>query len=223
MRINIAIDGPSGAGKSSLAKAVAKELGLIHVDTGAMYRTVGLYMLENGIDPKDPEAVSAVLNDVKVELEFQDGVQHIYLNGRCVDSLIRSNEASMYASYVSAIQAVRDFLLNTQRQMAEKQDVIMDGRDIGTVILPNAALKIFLVANDEARARRRYKELTEKGESVTFEEVLDLMKKRDEKDKGRKIAPAVPADDAVIFDNTEYDLQQCVDYIISLAKERFSI
>ena len=129
----------------------------------------------------------------------------------------------MYASAVSAIQAVRDFLLNTQRQIAAKQDVIMDGRDIGTVILPNAGLKVFLVANDEARARRRYKELTEKGESVTFEEVLTLMKKRDENDKGRKIAPAVPADDAVIFDNTEYDLQQCVDYIISLAKERFSI
>lgn len=223
MRINIAIDGPSGAGKSSLAKGVAKALGLVHVDTGAMYRTVGLYMLENGIDPKDPELVAASLQHVNVGLEFENGIQHIYLNGRCVDHLIRSNEASMYASAVSAIQAVRDFLLDTQRDIAKKQDVIMDGRDIGTVILPDAGLKIFLVANDEARARRRHKELLDKGEDVSFEEVLALMKERDGNDKGRKIAPAVPADDAVLFDNTEYDLQQCIDYVISLAKERFSI
>ncbi len=223
MHINIAIDGPSGAGKSSLAKGVAKALGLVHVDTGAMYRTVGLYMLENGINHADKRSVIAALPNVKIGLEFQNGIQHIYLNGRCVDGLIRSNEASMYASGVSAIQEVRDFLLDTQRDIAKKQNVIMDGRDIGTVILPDAGLKVFLTADDESRAYRRYKELLEKGQSVTYEEVLDLMKKRDDNDRGRAIAPAIPAEDAVIFDNTKYGLEESINYIIDLAKERFSV
>lgn len=223
MHINIAIDGPSGAGKSSLAKGVAKALGLVHVDTGAMYRTVGLYMLENGINHADKQSVIAALPNVKIGLEFQNGIQHIYLNGRCVDGLIRSNEASMYASGVSAIQEVRDFLLDTQRDIAKKQNVIMDGRDIGTVILPDAGLKVFLTADDESRAYRRYKELLEKGQSVTYEEVLDLMKKRDDNDRGRAIAPAIPAEDAVIFDNTKYGLEESINYIIDLAKERFSV
>ena len=198
MRINIAIDGPSGAGKSTVAKGIAAKMGIIHVDTGAMYRAVGLYMYENG-------------------------AQHIYLNGRCVDSDIRTDIVSTYASGVSTIQAVRDFLLDTQRNIAKNEDVVMDGRDIGTVVLPDAGLKIFMTANDESRARRRYKELLEKGESVTFEEVFENMVKRDSKDKNRKIAPAVPADDAVMFDNTEYGLEESIDYVIDLAKKRFAI
>lgn len=223
MRINIAIDGPSGAGKSTVAKGIAKTLGIIHVDTGAMYRAVGLYMYENGIAADDEEAVVASLENVKIDLEYKDGVQHIYLNGRQIDSEIRTDTVSMYASRVSSIKEVRAFLLDTQRNIAKNNDVIMDGRDIGTVILPDAGLKIFMVANNEARARRRYKELIEKGERVTYEEVLSLMNKRDDDDKNRKIAPAVAAEDAVLFDNTEYDLEESIQYVAELAKKRFGI
>lgn len=223
MRINIAIDGPSGAGKSTVAKGIAKTLGIIHVDTGAMYRAVGLYMYENGIAADDEKAVVASLENVKIDLEYKDGVQHIYLNGRQIDSEIRTDTVSMYASRVSSIKEVRAFLLDTQRNIAKNNDVIMDGRDIGTVILPDAGLKIFMVANNEARARRRYKELIEKGERVTYEEVLSLMNKRDDDDKNRKIAPAVAAEDAVLFDNTEYDLEESIQYVAELAKKRFGI
>ena len=223
MRINIAIDGPSGAGKSTVAKGLAKSLGIIHVDTGAMYRAVGLYMYENGISPDDEEAVVGALENVKIGLEFKDGVQHIYLNGKQVDSDIRTDTVSMYASRVSSTGKVRSFLLDTQRDIAKNNDVVMDGRDIGTVILPDAGLKIFMVANNEARAKRRYKELIEKGENVTYEEVLSLMTKRDDNDKNRKIAPAVAAEDAVLFDNTEYGLEESIQYVSDLAKKRFGI
>ena len=223
MRINIAIDGPSGAGKSTVAKGIAAKMGIIHVDTGAMYRTVGLYMYENGIELSDENGIVSSLENVDIKLEYENGAQHIYLNGRCVDSDIRTDIVSTYASGVSTIQAVRDFLLDTQRNIAKNEDVVMDGRDIGTVVLPDAGLKIFMTANDESRARRRYKELLENGESVTFEEVFENMVKRDSKDKNRKIAPAVPADDAVMFDNTEYGLEESIDYVIDLAKKRFAI
>lgn len=223
MRVNIAIDGPSGAGKSTVAKGIAARLGIVYVDTGAMYRTVGLYMYENGISLSDEEGIVTALENVKINIEYKDGVQHIYLNGRCVDSDIRTDTVSAYASGVSKIAEVRAFLLDTQRDIAKASDVVMDGRDIGTVVLPDAGLKIFMTANDDARARRRYNELLQKGEDVTFEEVFENMVKRDHQDKNRKIAPAVPADDAVMFDNTEYSLEESIEYVIDLAQKRFAI
>ncbi len=223
MRINIAIDGPSGAGKSTVAKGIAAKMGIIHVDTGAMYRTVGLYMYENGIELSDEDGIVSSLKNVNIKLEYENGAQHIYLNDKCVDDDIRTDIVSTYASGVSTIQAVRDFLLDTQRDIAKSKDVVMDGRDIGTVVLPDAGLKIFMTANDESRARRRYEELIQKGENVTFEDVYQNMVKRDSKDRNRKIAPAVPAEDAVLFDNTEYGLQESIDYVVELAKKRFSI
>ena len=172
---HIAIDGPGGAGKSSLAKEIAKKLGIIYVDTGALYRTIGLYMVRNGISPSDSERVSAALGDFTLELTQKDGKQIILLNGEDVGDSIRTPEISMAASAVSAIGAVREFLLSTQRDIAEKNDVIMDGRDIGTVILPDAEVKIFLTASPEARAKRRFDELTAKGHQVSYEQVYSEM------------------------------------------------
>ena len=201
--MNIAIDGPSGAGKSSLAKAVAKTLGIVYVDTGALYRTIGLYIKRHGIDPKNANAVTAALPDITLSLEFRDGAQHILLCGEDVGDSIRTPEMSMYASDVSAIPTVREFLLETQRRVARECSVIMDGRDIGTVILPNADCKIFLTASPEARARRRTAEMREKGIEVTYEETLADMTRRDTNDSTRKIAPAIPAEDAITLDNSD--------------------
>lgn len=201
--MNIAIDGPSGAGKSSLAKAIAKELGIVYVDTGALYRTVGLYVKRHGINPKDAEAVAAALPSIKLSLEFRDGAQHILLCGEDVGDSIRTPEMSMYASDVSAIPAVRTFLLDTQRRVARECSVVMDGRDIGTVILPDAECKIFLTASPEARARRRTAEMREKGHDVTYEEMLAQMTERDKNDSTRKVAPAIAAKDAVLLDNSD--------------------
>ena len=208
--MNIAIDGPSGAGKSSLAKAIAKRLGIIYVDTGALYRSIGLYMKEKGVDPHDAEAVTAALPGVELSLAFEGGAQHIYLCGRDVGDSIRTPEMSLYASAVSAIGTVRAFLLDTQRKVAREASVVMDGRDIGTVILPNAECKIFLTASPEARARRRTAELLEKGMDVKYETVLEEMVLRDRNDSTRTIAPAIPAEDAVFLDNSDMDPEETI-------------
>ncbi len=207
----IAIDGPSGAGKSTLAKILAAKLGFIYVDTGALYRSIGLYMEMNGIDPKDADAVVAALPNITLALEYHDGSQVVLLNRENVGDRIRTPQISMYASAVSAIPAVRAFLLDTQRDIAAKNNVIMDGRDIGTVILPNADVKIFLVSSFETRARRRVKELLEKGIEASYEEVLADMIERDKNDSSRAVAPLVPAEDAVHLDNSELTLEGTVD------------
>ena len=217
--IRIAIDGPGGAGKSSVAKAVAKRLGIIYVDTGALYRTIGVYMLSRGVDPKNEEEVSPLLSDLSIELKFTDRGQIIMLNGNEVGDEIRTPEASMAASAVSALGTVRSFLLNTQRDMALKNSVIMDGRDIGTVILPNAEVKIFLTASPEARAKRRFAELTAKGIDTTYEKVYEEMAERDRNDSTRAIAPCVPANDAVTLDNSNINFEQTVDRVISIVKK----
>ena len=214
--IRIAIDGPGGAGKSSLAKAVAKRLGIIYVDTGALYRTIGLFMLKSGINPKDTDGVVANLNRFTLDLKFTDGKQVILLNGEDVGDTIRTPEVSMAASAVSAIGEVRTYLLDMQRSIAEKNSVIMDGRDIGTVILPNAEVKIFLTASPEARAKRRYLELTEKGKEITYEQVYAEMVERDTNDSTRAIAPCKPAEDATILDNSDLTAEQTVDAVIEI-------
>ena len=218
--LRIAIDGPGGAGKSSLAKAVAKRLEIIYVDTGALYRTVGYYMLNHGIDPTDAPSVAGELGKFTLELTYVDGEQVILLDGVNVKDAIRTPEMSMAASHVSAIKEVREFLLNTQRDIAKKNSVIMDGRDIGTVILPDAEVKIFLTASDEARAMRRYNELTAKGQSVKYEDVLRELVERDRADSSRAVAPLKPADDAHIFDNSDYDFNASVEYIINHIAEK---
>ena len=219
MAVNIAIDGPAGAGKSSTAKLVAKKLGYIHVDTGALYRTVGLYSIRKGIDTKDAEKVIATLPDVKVELKFVDGAQHVFLNGEDVSEAIRTPEASMGASNVSAIPKVREFLFDLQRKIAAENDCIMDGRDIGTVVLPNADVKIFLTTSVEERANRRYKEMIEKGEEADYNDILEDIKKRDYQDSHREIAPLKQADDAIYVDNGGYNLEDGAEDLLRIIKE----
>ncbi len=220
MAINIAIDGPAGAGKSSIAKLVSKKLGYIYVDTGALYRTVGLYSIRKGIDTKDAEAVTGTLKDIKVELGFVDGAQHVFLNGEDVSDAIRTPEASMGASNVSAIPAVRTFLFDLQRDIAKNNNCIMDGRDIGTVVLPDAQIKLFLTASPEARAERRYKELIEKGEKVDFQDVLDDINKRDYQDSHREIAPLKQAEDAILVDNSGCNLEEGTDLVLGIIREK---
>ena len=220
--IKIAIDGPSGSGKSTLAKGLAKELGYVYVDTGAIYRTVGLFAKRNSIDPHDEEALSARFADIDISLKWEDGAQKIFLSDEDVSELIRTPEASMYASAVSALPKVRAFLLDMQRSFAKKSNVIMDGRDIGTVILPDAQVKIFMQAHPEERARRRMLELNAKGKTVTFEEVYADMVLRDKNDSSREVAPCVPAKDAVVFDNTGLDIPQTVKKALEIIKEKLS-
>lgn len=214
--MKIALDGPSGAGKSSLARAIAKKLHIVYVDTGALYRSIGLFVRRAGADPKDAAAVEALLPSITLEMKFENGEQHIYLCGEDVGDRIRTPEISMYASAVSAIPAVRTFLLDTQRSIAEKTDVIMDGRDIGTVILPDAEVKIFLTASPEARAKRRTLELEAKGIATTYEEVLADMKERDNNDSTRKTAPAIPAEDAVFLDNSDLTAEETVQAALKI-------
>ncbi len=206
----IAIDGPSGVGKSTLAKALAKEFNFIYVDTGAIYRAVGLYVQYNNIEPSDEKTISEHFDKMDICLKWCDGVQRIYLNGNDVSEEIRTPKSSMYASAVSALPSVRKFLLDKQRDIAKNNSVIMDGRDIGTVILPDADVKIFMSADEKSRAERRFKELIEKGQIVSFEEVLEDMKKRDHNDSTRSAAPLIPAEDAIMFDNTHLDAKQTV-------------
>lgn len=221
MYIAIALDGPAGAGKSTIARRAAEALDFIYVDTGALYRAIGLAVSRAGVTPEDQAAVEALLGEISVDLAFNEsGAQIVLLNGEDVSSLIRTPEASMTASAVSAIPCVRAFLLDLQRGMAKKHNVIMDGRDIGTVVLPDAQVKIFLTASPEARAGRRYKELIEKGMDVRFEDILDDVNKRDYNDTHRETAPLKPAEDSVTVDTTELDFEQSVDKIISVIKER---
>ncbi len=208
--IQIAIDGPSGAGKSTIAKAVAKRLGYVYVDTGALYRTVGYAALREKLDCKNPQEITPLLNKIKVDLTYDNGIQKVLLNGEDVSTQIRLPECSMAASAVSAIPEVREFLLQTQRDIATHHNVIMDGRDIGTVVLPNAQVKIFLTASAEKRAQRRFDELCEKGVTTTFDEVLEDMKQRDYNDSHRAIAPLKPAEGSVLVDTSELDLDESI-------------
>lgn len=217
---SIAIDGPSGAGKSTLAKRLAEALGYLYVDTGAIYRTVGLQAFRTWADPSDPAAVIPLLRDIQIRLAYgKDGLQHMYLNGEDVTADIRRHEISAYASGVSAIPEVRAFLLEQQRGLAEEHDVVMDGRDIGTVVLPDADVKIFLTAAPEARARRRWLELKERGQETAFETVLHDVLERDEKDTSRAAAPLRQAEDAVLADTTEKDLEQSLALLMHIVKE----
>lgn len=206
--ISVAIDGPAGAGKSTLARRLAGELGYIYVDTGAMYRTIGLYALRAGKDPKDNEAINALLPSIRLRLASVEGEQHIYLGDEDVSAAIRTEEAGMAASAVGANPTVRAYLLDTQRNMAKTQNVLMDGRDIGTVVLPDATVKIFLTASPEARAARRWKEYQAKGMPNTYEEVLADVKQRDYQDTHRAAAPLKQAEDAVLLDTSELNFEQ---------------
>ena len=219
--INIAIDGPSGAGKSTVAKALAKELHFVYVDTGAMYRAIGVYVRDNGIDKSNADAVIAALPKIQVSLDYaEDGTQIVLLNGEDVSAVIRENEISLYASTVSKLPEVRARLLALQREMATTHNVIMDGRDIGTVVLPDAQLKIFLFASAEARADRRTKELLEKGQTVDYQTILAEINARDEQDRTRAISPAIPADDAVMLDNSGLDIDGTVAAIRDMLVQR---
>lgn len=218
--INVAIDGPAGAGKSTIAKTASKELGYIYVDTGALYRTVGVNALRKKVDMESDEAIASVLPDTSVDLKFIDGEQRMYLNGEDVSAEIRLPEASMAASRVSAVPEVREFLFDLQRDLAKKNDCIMDGRDIGTVVLPDAQVKIFLTASPECRADRRYKELTEKGVQVNYDDVLSDIVKRDYNDSHRAVAPLKPAEDSVILDTSGFELEQSIKAIMDIIKEK---
>lgn len=219
--ISIAIDGPSGAGKSTISRKAAEKFGFIYVDTGAIYRTIGLATKIRGVSLDDTAAVIELLPTLEIELKYNDaGEQHMYLDGNDVSRDIRLPEVSMLASKVSAIPAVREFLIDMQRGMAEKYDVIMDGRDIGTVILPNADLKIFLTADVRDRARRRYEELRAKGMEKPFDEVLAEMEKRDEQDTQRAAAPLKAADDAVLLDTSGNTLEESIDEVCRLISEK---
>lgn len=221
MSIAIAIDGPAGAGKSSLSKEVAKELSFIYVDTGALYRTIGLAASRKGLEKEDKAEIISMLNDIDVKLSFNDeGTQIVLLNGEDVSSFIRTPEASMFASAVSAIPEVRAFLLDLQRNMAKSDNVIMDGRDIGTVVLPDAKIKIFLTASPEKRAMRRHKENIEKGIDSTYEEVLKDVNQRDYQDSHREIAPLKPAEDSVLVDTSDYDFEGSKELLLKVIKER---
>lgn len=221
MNISIAIDGPSGAGKSTLARSIAAKLGYLYVDTGAIYRTIGYYALANGVDPKDEAAVSAALPALRVELAYgEDGLQHMRLNGQDVTREIRLPEVSLYASAVSAHPSVRSFLLEMQRELARTNSVIMDGRDIGTVVLPDAEVKIFLTASPEARARRRMLELEQRGTPQPFEKILKDIEERDWNDSHRAAAPLRQAEDAVLLDTTELDFQESEAALLAIIRER---
>lgn len=215
--INIAIDGPAGAGKSTIAKMVSKELGYIYVDTGALYRTIALYITENDIADED---IEASLEKADVSLKFIDGAQRVFLGDRDVSDLIRTPEVSMAASRTSAIPAVRAYLFETQQKIARENSVIMDGRDIGTVVLPNADVKIFLTASAEERANRRYKELSEKPDCPTYQEILDDIIKRDYQDMHRETAPLKQAEDAVLVDTTELNLEESAAAIVKIINEK---
>lgn len=221
---SVAIDGPAGAGKSTIARKAAQRLGLIYVDTGALYRSVGLFALKNGVDSRDEQGVTALLPEINIEMKYgNDGAQRMLLNSEDVTDDIRSPEASVYASGVAVMASVRDFLLSTQRDMALKYDVIMDGRDIGTIVLPHAGLKVFLTADPVVRADRRYRELREKNVDTTLEAVLNEITERDKKDSEREVAPLKAADDAIILDTTALDLEGSVNALCELIAKRFGL
>ena len=223
MSINIAIDGPAGAGKSTIARRAASELGFIYVDTGALYRSIAYYCISRGTDVKDRSAVVSLLPEITPELKFMDKVQHVFVNGTDVSDKIRTPEVSMGASAVSAYPEVRAFLFNLQRRIAAENNVIMDGRDIGTVVLPHAQLKIFLTASPEARADRRYAELKDKENAPSYEQVLADIIKRDKDDSEREISPLRQADDAVLCDTTSLTLEESVSRVIGMIKDTISL
>ena len=219
--ISIALDGPSGAGKSTLAKSIAAKKGYLYVDTGAIYRTIGYYAFSHGVDPKDEAAVTATLPSIDVQMAYgEDGLQHMLLNGEDVTKEIRLPEISMYASAVSAHPPVRAFLLEMQRQLARTNHVVMDGRDIGTVVLPDAVVKVFLTAKAEERARRRALELEQRGTPQPFEDVLKDILERDWNDSHRPVAPLKQADDAVLLDTTHLNFQESEAALLEIIKEK---
>lgn len=215
--IAVAIDGPAGAGKSSIARAVAKKKGYIYVDTGALYRTIGLYCIRKGVPYAEAEKI---LDEIKVELKYENGEQAMYLLGENVSSLIRTEEVSMAASAVSAVPKVRAFLLETQRDLARKNNVVMDGRDIATVVLPDAKVKIFLTASPECRAKRRVDQLAEKGIIEDYNKVLEEVNIRDYNDSHREVAPLKPSEESVIIDTTEDSFSESVERVLAVIKER---
>lgn len=217
--ISIAIDGPSGAGKSTISRTVAGKLGYLYVDTGALYRTIGLYVLRNGSDPKNEQQVQTLLPQLQVNMGYQDGIQQMFLQGENVTDQIRTPEVSMAASGVSAHSCVRAYLLDLQRRLARENNVIMDGRDIGTVVLPDADVKIFLTASSAVRAKRRFNELIAKGEDITYEKVLDDVEKRDYADSHRAISPLKQAEDAIIADTSELNFEESVALIQKIIAE----
>lgn len=222
--LNIAIDGPAGAGKSTLARRLAEEIGFLYVDTGAIYRTVGLFVEKQYKNCENAEDVISVLPHIELHMKHEeDGLQHMYLQDEDVTLQIRHNRVSRYASLVSAIPEVRDFLMDTQRNMAKEYNVVMDGRDIGTVVLPNAQLKLFLTASVEERAKRRYLELSEKGDVVSYEQILKEIAQRDENDKNREIAPLREAEDAIILDTSQLTLEESFLAMRDIVKERLGI
>lgn len=218
MGYNVAVDGPAGAGKSTIAKLVAKKMGYIYVDTGAMYRGLAIHFLKKGVNPEEKEAVVEACRDAEVTIGYEDGVQQIYLNGENVTGMLRTEEVGNMASRTSAIPEVREKLLELQRSLASEKDVIMDGRDIGTNILPDADVKIYLTASVETRAKRRYDELKEKGESCDLEEIARDIKARDERDMTRDIAPLKKAEDAVLVDSSDMTIEEVVGRICSLCR-----
>ena len=223
MSFNVAIDGPAGAGKSTVAKSVAALKNFIYVDTGAMYRAMALYFLRQGIDKTDENAINATLDKVEITIRYENGAQQVILNGENVSGLIRTEEVGNMASATSVYKKVREKLVELQKDLAKKADVIMDGRDIGTCVLPDADVKIFLSASPEVRARRRWLELQEKGAPDTYEAILADLIARDERDSNRAIAPLRPADDAVLFDTSGMTLQESIDAILKLIRKKVTV
>lgn len=218
MGYNIAIDGPAGAGKSTIAKKIAKELGYVYVDTGAMYRALAIHFLKHGLKPEDTEGIKDACKNAVVTLQYEDGVQQVYLNGENVTAMLRQEEVGNMASVSSAIPEVRAQLLELQRDLAKEQDVVMDGRDIGTNILPNADVKVYLTASVEERARRRYKELQEKGVACNLDEIAHDIEERDTRDMNREIAPLKQAEDATFVDSSDMSIEEVVEAIVNLCK-----
>lgn len=218
--IAVAIDGPAGAGKSTIARAAAAQLGFVYVDTGALYRTIGLAVCRRGIDGTDVPGILATLPEIQVGLTYQDGAQHVLLDGEDVSDAIRTPQISTYASQVSSVPEVRAYLLDVQRDLARRQSVIMDGRDIGTVILPDAKVKIFLTASPEKRAARRCAELREKGQDVTVEGILADMERRDALDASRAVAPLKQAEDAVLVDTSDLTLEQSIEAVLTVIRDK---
>lgn len=218
--IAVAIDGPAGAGKSTIARAAAAQLGFVYVDTGALYRTIGLAVCRRGIDGTDVPGILTTLPEIQVGLTYQDGAQHVLLDGEDVSDAIRTPQISTYASQVSSVPEVRAYLLDLQRDLARRQSVIMDGRDIGTVILPDAKVKIFLTASPEKRAARRCAELREKGQDVTVEGILADMERRDALDASRAVAPLKQAEDAVLVDTSDLTLEQSIEAVLTVIRDK---
>ncbi|MBQ1207627.1 MAG: (d)CMP kinase [Lachnospiraceae bacterium] len=221
MKMKIAIDGPAGAGKSTIAKALAKKIGFIYVDTGAMYRAIGLFVMDNGLDMKNEEALRAALNQVTLDIGYADGVQQVYLNGENVTSRIRTEEAGSMASKVSAILVVREKLVELQQELGRRSDVVMDGRDIGTVVLPDAELKVYFTASSRVRAERRYRELLEKGVvDTTIDEVEADIIARDYRDMNREHSPLRQAEDAILLDSSEMGIDEVLQAMMNLVAEK---